>query len=88
MYFDEFKVKQYIKGYDANTGIKVTYKEFVSNEFENVITRTCKAWSEDGNYTAFYDDVSLDSVAFLVPTHNVISIEVIRGSEDNKNILH
>lgn len=59
-------------------GVKVRYKELLSNGIEAVIENSFKSCNEDGNYTVFYDDISLDSAVFLVPTRNVIWIEIIK----------
>jgi hypothetical protein len=59
--------------------VKVKYKELLSNGIEAVMTKTFRSWNEDGHYTVFYDDVSLDSAALFIPTINVISIELIRN---------
>lgn len=58
--------------------IKVKYKELLSNGVEAVMTKTFRSWNEEGNYTIFYDDISLDSAVFLVPTINIITIELIK----------
>jgi hypothetical protein len=58
--------------------VKVKYKELLSNGIEAVMTKTFRSWNEEGNYTIFYDDVSLDSAVLFIPTINVITIELIR----------
>lgn len=59
--------------------VKVKYKELLSNGIEAAMTKTFRAWDENGSYTVFYDDYSLDSVVFLVPTSNIITIELVRS---------
>jgi len=59
--------------------VKVKYKELLPNGIEAVITKTFRSWNEEGNYTIFYDDISLDSAVFVVPTRNVITIELIKS---------
>lgn len=58
--------------------VVVKYKELLPSGIETVMTNTFKSWSEDGSYTIFYEGISLDSAAFIVPTRNVITIELVR----------
>lgn len=63
---------------NKTTGIEVKFKELKANGCDKIITKEYRSWEEDGSYTAFYDDISLDSIAYLVPTRNIISIKIIK----------
>lgn len=59
--------------------LTVTYKTLDYMSYEEKLKRKrFSTWDEQGSYTLFYDDISLDSVKLIVPTINVISIEVVK----------
>lgn len=65
--------------------VAVKYKELTPNGIEVVLTNTFRSWDEDGSYTFFYEGISLDSAVFIIPTRNVVNIEVIKDSPEEEN---
>lgn len=59
--------------------LAVMYKtlDYLSEEVK-LERKNFSAWDEQGSYTLLYDDISLDSVKLIIPTVNVISIEVVK----------
>lgn len=68
------------------TGIIVKYKDYVNGR-EGVVINNFKTWNENGNYTVFYNDASLDSAELVIPTRNVVSIEFVERRNRWKNSL-
>ena len=57
--------------------VEVFYKSFnASGEFR-VEKEWFELWSEDGNYTIFYDDENSSSL--IIPTANIINIRILNG---------
>lgn len=63
---------------DFEKTLMVTYKELdYKGEFK-IVSEEYRTWDEIGTYTAFYSDVSHDSLELLIPTMNVIKITFTR----------
>lgn len=59
--------------------LNVTYKTLDILSYEEKLERKgFNSWNEVGSYTLFYDDVSLDSLTLIIPTANVVQIEVVK----------
>ncbi|WEG14119.1 hypothetical protein PU629_07065 [Pullulanibacillus sp. KACC 23026] len=59
--------------------INVLYKDYGQKGGEEMLsTDNFAAWSEDGNYTLFFDDISTDSLSLIIPTANVCWIKVVK----------
>jgi hypothetical protein len=59
--------------------VEVLYKDYDKVTGKPILSKgTFKAWNHEGDYTMFYDNVSLDSVVFIIPTQNVCWIDIIR----------
>ena len=54
--------------------LDVLYKDWNYRGELEIKSEEYRSWDEIGKYTAFYSDVSHDSLALLVPTENVIKI--------------
>jgi hypothetical protein len=85
MSFISIKVKQKIYTVDTKckgviiVKVKVLYKDYSPVTGEPfLLEATYKSWNHEGNYTIFYDDISLDSASFIIPTNNVCWIKLIR----------
>lgn len=58
--------------------LTVNYKELdYKGEFK-IVSEEYLTWDEIGTYTAFYSDVSHDSLELLIPTTNIIKITFTR----------
>lgn len=59
--------------------LTVTYKTLdYLEEKEKLERKRFGSWNEEGSYTLLYDAYSLDSLSLIIPTINVVSIEVVK----------
>lgn len=59
---------------DLKKTLIVTYKDLDYKGEIKIMSEEYRTWDEIGTYTAFYSDISHDSLELLIPTMNVIKI--------------
>lgn len=56
--------------------IEVLYKDYTRTGNEKLTKEYFRSWNHEGEYTCFYDDVSLESLSLVIPTCNVCWIKI------------